>query len=767
MEAVPGSRAGRRPNRLLRAAAAVLASASLLAVASVATPATPAAAATEGVSVQVTPADGGILTPDGTLAVTVSIRNDSEAAVAPGDVNVYINRTLLDSREDLADWLAPEEEQQRRPGALVGTSATGEIPPGTSVLLPPVTLPVNALGFASSSSSFGPRGLAARLVSDNTIIAEGRGAAVWYPGDSTARSGVAVLAPLTVPGTAEGILDADALTDFTSPAGILTRELDALARHSEVAIGLDPRILLSIRALGTTAPETATAWLDRLDGLPNDIFPLAYADADVALQPQAGAQLLLQPTSAEYALDRKDFDTSGLTAEPSDGQSGAAGTPDPSSPEDEGNADPGSGTPAPTDSEPTPAPTSTEPPTVPSLEQLLAWDYTQDGIAWPAANTMTAASLPVLTASGVRTTILDSGNLSLSSDGTPEAHATAGDADVLVSDSALADHLGTAMTAGSEADFRNALSKVAADLAAITREQPGENRTLLVALDRAVPTGQRTVEALDALAALPWGGITTLDRAMAAEPASATVSDRPEQSDRISTMVAVLAGESQMSAFSTILERPELLTGEQRMNVLALLSVGWLDSLPGWFTAAQDQQARAAAVLASVHVGESSVLQVVGDNVELPVRIENQLDQPVTVLVSGRTINSRAEVEGSESVTVPPNASQRAMIPVRSVSNGPSTILVSLTSADGSVAIGGVAPIELEIRAGWENIAILITGIGVVLLFGFGIVRSIRKRRRAREAGERETGEPEVGEPEVGEPDDRIDAGHERGPTVG
>jgi flagellar biosynthesis/type III secretory pathway M-ring protein FliF/YscJ len=78
------------------------------------------------------------------------------------------------------------------------------------------------------------------------------------------------------------------------------------------------------------------------------------------------------------------------------------------------------------------------------------------------------------------------------------------------------------------------------------------------------------------------------------------------------------------------------------------------------------------------------------------------------------------------------------------------------------VAIGGVAAIELEIRAGWENIAILITGIGVVLLFGFGIVRSVRKRRRAREAGERETGEPEVGEP-----DDRIDAGHERGSTVG
>jgi hypothetical protein len=294
------------------------------------------------------------------------------------------------------------------------------------------------------------------------------------------------------------------------------------------------------------------------------------------------------------------------------------------------------------------------------------------------------------------------------------------------------------MTAGSEVEFRNAMSRLTAELAAITREQPGESRRLLAALDRAVPTGQRMVETLDALATLPWGGSATLDRAFAAEPTSVTVDDQPEAVDRVATMGAVFSGESQMGAFSVILERPELLTGEQRMNVLALLSVGWLDSLPGWFTAAKDQQTRAAEILGSVHVGESSVLQVVGDNVDLPVRIENRLDQPVTVLVSGRTINARAEVEGSASVTVPPNASQRASLPVRSVSNGPSTILVSLTSVDGSVAVGGVAPIDVEIRAGWETIAILIAGIGVLLLFGFGIVRSVRKRRREREETERE-----------------------------
>src|SRR3712207_8943153 len=60
----------------------------------------------------------------------------------------------------------------------------------------------------------------------------------------------------------------------------------------------------------------------------------------------------------------------------------------------------------------------------------------------------------------------------------------------------------------------------------------------------------------------------------------------------------------------------------------------------------------------SVHGGESSVIQVLGDNVTIPVRVENRLDQPGTVLVSGRAINPRAEVEGSATVTVPPRAEE-------------------------------------------------------------------------------------------------------------
>jgi Family of unknown function (DUF6049) len=756
MQAVPGPRAGRRFNRLLRAAAAGLASVSFFAVASVAAASTPAAAATEGVSIEVTPADGGILTPDGTLAVTVSISNESESSVAAGEVSVYVNQTLLDTRADLAEWLEPEEESQRRPGAFVGGSPTGEILPGMTLLLPPVTVPVETLGFSSSASSFGPRGLAARLVSDNAIIAEGRGTAVWYPGDSTARSRVSVIAPLTVPGTPEGVLDAEVLADFTAPGGLLSRELDALARRPELAIGVDPRIILSIRALGTSAPVTAVAWLERLDALTNEIFPLAYADADVALQQQAGAQRLLQPISADYALDSANFDTAGPLTEPGEtllpGAEGAAESAVPAPPE---------GT------EPTPSPSSTEPPAVPSLEQLLAWEYTREDMAWPAPNTVTAAALPVLTASGVRTTILDSDNVSLSSDGTPDSTATAGDADVLISDSVLADLLGAAITAGSEVEFRNALSRLTAELAVITREQPGESRTLVAALDRSVPTGQRLVETLDALAAVPWGGVATLDQAFGAKPTSVSVTDRPESADRVAAMGAVLTGEAELSAFSIILERPELLTGEQRMNVLALLSVGWLDALPGWFVAAHDQQVQAAEILGSVHVRESSVLQVVGDNVQLPIRIENQLDQPATVLVTGRTVNARAEVEGSVSVTVPPNASQRATLPVRSVSNGPSTILVTLTSVDGTVAVGGVTPIEVEIRAGWETIAMLIAGIGVLFLFGFGIVRSLRKRRREREAAERSDAEQVADR--AGHPDQAVNArsgagaGNERG----
>ena len=74
---------------------------------------------------------------------------------------------------------------------------------------------------------------------------------------------VAVVLPLTVPATDGSFVGSEALELYTSPTGTLTRQLDQVI-DTPVTLAIDPMLIASIRKLGTSAPESATAWLDRL-----------------------------------------------------------------------------------------------------------------------------------------------------------------------------------------------------------------------------------------------------------------------------------------------------------------------------------------------------------------------------------------------------------------------------------------------------------------------------------------------------------------------
>ena len=85
-----------------------------------------------------------------------------------------------------------------------------------------------------------------------------------------------------MPADDDRLLDAETLTTYTAPGGLLTRQLDAVV-GTTVAIGLDPMIVASIRVLGTAAPAVG-ARLPRAPGdWSNEVFLLAYADADPAV----------------------------------------------------------------------------------------------------------------------------------------------------------------------------------------------------------------------------------------------------------------------------------------------------------------------------------------------------------------------------------------------------------------------------------------------------------------------------------------------------
>ncbi|MHA6669710.1 DUF6049 family protein [Homoserinimonas sp. A447] len=507
---------------------------------------------------------------------------------------------------------------------------------------------------------------------------------------------LALAMPLTVPPESTGLISAEDLESYTSPVGILTRKLNAV-EGQQVAIGIDPMIIASIRILGNTAPESAIDWLDRLEEIGNETFALSYADSDLAALSQAGSGGVLAPTS--YVIDPTRY-----PVEPAEPQE---------------TSPPG----------PTTAPVA---PAVPTLETITDWPYTIENLLWPRRNTVTAADLATFNAAAPVTTILGSGNVTAA----PSASAAVGEAAVLVSDEIISGLLNEAVNALTPVDWQAAIDRLAAELAS----KPG-NTTILATFDRtsrdSVGRLAETVAAATQLAGIQPVGLAA---AAAETPVGVRVADAPVDPDRISRVRLMLAAEARIVPFSTVMADPTLLTGERRLSLLALSSNSWVDPTTVWIRTVDEWLEQSTAILNSVQIAESSTLNFIQDKGNLPIAVSNQLEYPVTVYVSVRSatgilvvVNSRVPVE------IEAGSQARAAIPVQSIANGQASLQVSLSSA-ASVPIGTPKTITANVAAGWETTVTWVMAVLLVLLFIAGIVRTVLKRRKAQ-SGEADAGQ--------------------------
>lgn len=728
----------RSARRTISTLVCVTIAAGTLAAGTVAGPATPAHAATDGVTLTVTPAAEGILTPGEDLAVSVSVVNATDAAVPAGRVDLDLNRTVLDTRAKIDGWLdTAATDANTRTGPRIGRADTPEVPAGGTVDVA-ITVPSATVALQGSRGGFGPRGLTAELEAGGTDVATGRGALVWSPGADPAPTPVTAVMPLTVPPSASDFVDAEALATYTAAGGTLTRQLDAVSGRP-VAVGIDPRIIASIRILGADAPASAVAWLQRLREMPNETFALAWADADVAVQAQAGAATLLAPTDATYAVRASRFAAPGSTPAPSatPSESPTATEPPAAGGTGDGSSVAGAPTAAPTttssptsDPEPSPTPTGTALAPVPSLADLTAWDYTISGVSWPAAGTVTSGDMGVLAASGTTTAILASGDVQSTGTASVSSTGTVGDTTVLVTDARVSALVNRALSAETDDAFGIALAQLSATLSADARAADGH--VVVAALERGwAASGGRLGQLLDAIQALPFSDTASLGAAFATTPVPLQVVDHPEDPTRVQRVADAMSREAQVAAFAKAVERPELITGQQRMLLLATLANRWRDDADGLVTVQDGYTAQADALLGSVAI-TTRQNTVISDTTSLLINVSNELDQPVTVRLSIIAGSGRIRVDDSALVTVPAHGSASARPPITSISNGDVVVTARLTTEDGSVQIGDSAPVELFIRAGFEAVVTTLFVTAVALLFGFGLFRSIRKRRRAR-----------------------------------
>ncbi|CAN5175309.1 hypothetical protein BH09ACT5_BH09ACT5_21620 [soil metagenome] len=510
---------------------------------------------------------------------------------------------------------------------------------------------------------------------------------------------LALAVPIVVPASADEFLDAETLGLYTSQLGLLTRQLDDVVNRP-VALGVDPRIIASIRILGSSAPPSALAWLERLDAATNPTFSLGWADADVTLQTQSGAGSVLQHETFDFAIDPALFAPAPGTASP----------------------------------QPTPTAGDDSLPALPTSDGILAWPYTLSGIAWPRDDTAIAADLPKIAASGYTTTILSSRNVARDASAGPAVQVDG--TGVLVSDSAVSAALRSAASAQLPAEWEAAVRELSSAISAGARVQPG-SATLFATFDRAIlPLGNRLADTLSALAADPSVELVPLAQALGADPAAATVIDEPQPADRVSRAGQMIEGANAERQFASVANDPAAITSDRRLELLTLLSAEWDDDLEGWPTAADAFTTASIDLRNSVHLVTSSNFLLVADNDQyLPITVNNALPQAVTVYITVHSQSSLLVIdENRVKLEIEAGAQAKKNVPVHSLSNGVVEVDVSLTSSTG-VAIGAPISSEVNVQAGWETPIVVAVAVLVVVVFGVGVVRTVLRRRKAARLG--------------------------------
>jgi len=670
-----------------------------------------------GIAVEVVPSALGIVEAGGDLTVSVVVANRTSETLAPGTATLYLDRSPVDGRNALSRWLRGDTDGD---GALadrgesVGTVAAPELFPGESRALPPIVVAAESLGF-DDESEFGARRLSVVLAAGDAHV-EGRSSITVDPGPPTVTApttdppietaprfeatALSIAAPIALPSSPEGTIPSAMLETYTAPGGLLSRQLDqALGRP--VALGVDPRIIASIRLLGDSAPESATQWLARLASAPNETFALSYADTDIAATSQAGGGVLA-PTG--IPIDPDLFTAEGEVQE---------------------EASPG----------PTPSATPAVPET-PTLESLLAWNYTTTGIAWPRDGSVVASDLEAFAAAGLTTTILTSSNAtSPEAEPNPGAAATISEHEALTSDRVISTLLREAVEAPSTMAWESAMARLASSLATLSVEDAGRSGPVLATLGRDEALGGfRLSETIAALDSLEWSTPAPLEAARAASPVERVVVDSPVGAEQIARLEAMLGSERAIVDFATITDDPTVLTEERRLSLLALASQSWTPSDPNWAAAVETYLAESAEILSSVRVETGTITQW-SDSGPLPITISNALGIPVTVFVTVESSTAILDVRASSvKVTIAPNSQNRASIPVESVANGKVVITIYLQSEAG-VPISQPTQAEITVQAGWETAATTVLAALILAVFVLGILRTIRRRRRPAAEG--------------------------------
>ncbi|RRJ86529.1 hypothetical protein EG850_07710 [Gulosibacter macacae] len=645
--------------------------------------------------------DGGLLTSNAALKGTLVIANRTSQEVAAGAVAITVEQAPYANRQALTQ----ADQSAAASGTELIRVTTPAVPAGGRVEIP-FEVAATSLPF-TPTSAVGAYGLHASWLVDDETTARGQTTVVWTS-DTAAAPKISTIVPVVAPLGSDTLLTASELEALTQDGGALDQLLDAVEGHL-VTLAIDPRLIASIRALGTDAPASARNWLVRLTESEHDSFPLAFADANPTLFTQSELSEPLVPTGFHFVSDAHAF-----TSDPTESASA----------EPSASADPGAtATTAP------PTPTGTAPGETtgaPSVNDLTEFDYTRDGLAWPLRGTIAAADLPTLASWSPSGIVVASSQLSGSPSCAPVAQV--GGTSALVTDSTLTDLAADAVFAEDALGRSDAVSTLTSMVAATTTGNTATDCHLVVALPRIALDDPANVAPL--LDALDQVGLSTLSELPAVEGGPpAELLPGAVAASQLERYRALLDAEPVGVTYAHLFDNATGAVDQLRVELIRLASASWALSTQNWQSAAASYLDRTTGTPTKITVANGSEVQLIGHQISLPVFIENESDYRVTVVVTLHPTTGHLDILEPTTITLEPHTNARAQVPVEAIANGITQVVVTLTTTDG-VDLPSSGRIAVNINAEIETVIMWLLVGSVVLLFGFGVFRTIRRRNR-------------------------------------
>ncbi|WP_025779587.1 DUF6049 family protein [Brevibacterium sp. VCM10] len=675
----------------------------------------------------------------GTLTVRGKISNTTKKAVEKPSLSLQMSTRKLDSESDLSSWKqgqarhrtvadldhdGPEARKKAQKdndtddssGSTLDTSFDDIIDPGATAEFT-FRVPADDLDLSTSSpvSTWGPRGLAVQLGDDTGLRASALGFTTWYPEPQFDQTKISLLAPVTLPGHSEGgLIPADRLDAAIAEGGSLDM-IAKLLEHEELALAIDPRVIVSFEAAIAESPSAdppeETEGPDTGDGEETQSPPIGAPEnddadsSDAELEAAEDQRKRLDSWYQDFvdsaqkhtvvALPYGDPDLSALRGTKIDRLS-----------------------------------------TFAQKQRTIVTDVFPDArtdIAWPVAGSATKNGLRALKKSGNSTAIISDAQQPSITGIHDDAHSQTtitddGEStiDTLISDSKLTDMSAEVIAEDNPAGL---LSELVAESAVIQSEAPYRSRSLFVPLPRAAASAnwEQTVEELSSA---PWIAPTGVDEILDSDSEERgmlrTDSDAPHI--RKKAVKSLAETRANQEDFNSVFSDRDSADIRLDRELLTCTSAAWTLGRNANICADQARE-QSEKLMDSLRLRKgSSVLLVTGEKTTIPVTIVNDSPAEATLRIRMKPKTPQLRAQETETVKVPAAETMRVDVPVEGLANADVPTTIEMVTAD-EVVLPEQESLMVRVRADWENIGTAVIGLGLAVVFVIGLIKTISRGR--------------------------------------